>query len=203
MQLREVARKLFVKTGFDRTSMDSVAKAAGVSKRTPYIYFENKHDLFSAVILEFLTEMETLLCAAWKVGQDQCEIETAVKIYARYALADPARFELLMTFERQDFYPGRQRQALSGHAAACQAINDRITENLVDAIKRAKASTKLKTPMNAKQFGLLLWSALTGVLTFTLERESILEDTYDWTGQEIIDAFIVRFLPHTRKGDNL
>ncbi len=183
--------------------MNSVAVAAGVSKRTPYIYFENKHDLFSAVILEFLTEMESQLCAAWRAGHDQCEIEMAVKIYAGYALVDPARFDLLMTFERQDFYPGRQRHALSGHAAACQAVNDRITEDLVEAIERAKTSGDLKTPMSARQFGLLLWSALTGVLTFTLERELVLQDTYDWTSQEIIEAFIVRFLPHTRKGENL
>jgi AcrR family transcriptional regulator len=43
---------LFVERGFAATKLDDVARAAGVSKGTPYLYFPSKEALFKAVIGE-------------------------------------------------------------------------------------------------------------------------------------------------------
>lgn len=45
-----VASILFREQGFDRLTMDSVARAAGVSKATLYVHFKSKEALFVAVI---------------------------------------------------------------------------------------------------------------------------------------------------------
>jgi len=44
------ALDLFVERGFASTRLDDVAARAGVSKGTLYLYFENKEDLFKAVV---------------------------------------------------------------------------------------------------------------------------------------------------------
>lgn len=44
------ARKAFLEGGYAKTSMDSIAEAAGVGIKTVYRHFENKDDLFSAVM---------------------------------------------------------------------------------------------------------------------------------------------------------
>jgi AcrR family transcriptional regulator len=44
------ARKSFLEGGYAKTSMDSIAEAAGVGIKTLYRHFENKDDLFSAVM---------------------------------------------------------------------------------------------------------------------------------------------------------
>jgi TetR/AcrR family transcriptional regulator, mexJK operon transcriptional repressor len=41
---------MFMKFGFDGTSVDAVAEAAGVSKRTVYARYRDKNELFSAVL---------------------------------------------------------------------------------------------------------------------------------------------------------
>jgi len=46
----------FLAHGYAATSMDRVAKAAGVSKATVYSYFENKEELFSTSIERFAKE---------------------------------------------------------------------------------------------------------------------------------------------------
>lgn len=44
------AGELFLQQGYDRTSMDAVAKQSGVSKQTVYSHFQNKDVLYNAVI---------------------------------------------------------------------------------------------------------------------------------------------------------
>lgn len=46
----DAARQAFLTGGYAQSSMDSIAKGAGVSIKTVYRHFENKDDLFSAVM---------------------------------------------------------------------------------------------------------------------------------------------------------
>ena len=49
-QILEGARTIFMAQGFDASSMGEIAKAAGVSKGTLYVYFQNKEQLFGAIV---------------------------------------------------------------------------------------------------------------------------------------------------------
>lgn len=49
-QILVAARTLFLTNGYGNTSMDAVAKHAGVSKSTVYAHFANKEQLFGAVV---------------------------------------------------------------------------------------------------------------------------------------------------------
>jgi AcrR family transcriptional regulator len=51
-EIARAALDLFVTKGFAATKLEDVAKAAGVSKGLPYLYFKNKEELFKAVIVE-------------------------------------------------------------------------------------------------------------------------------------------------------
>ena len=51
-QILEGARQVFMNVGFDAASMNDITRAAGVSKGTIYVYFENKNELFQTIILE-------------------------------------------------------------------------------------------------------------------------------------------------------
>ena len=51
-ELASAALELFVERGFAATRLDDVAKRAGVSKGTLYLYFDSKDELFKAVIRE-------------------------------------------------------------------------------------------------------------------------------------------------------
>lgn len=55
-QILKAATQLFMDKGLKHTSMDAVAKQAGVSKQTLYSHFKDKDDLFRAVIR---SKMET------------------------------------------------------------------------------------------------------------------------------------------------
>lgn len=51
-QILDGARKVFMDLGFDGASMGEIARAAGVSKGTLYVYFADKNRLFEAIVEE-------------------------------------------------------------------------------------------------------------------------------------------------------
>ena len=64
-ELLDAALALFVEKGFAATRSEEVARAAGVSKGTLYLYFPSKEELLKAVIQHFLgTEIETGMAEA-------------------------------------------------------------------------------------------------------------------------------------------
>ena len=63
-RIREAANRLFIKNGFKETTMAAIAKEAGLSRATLYLYFRRKEDLLLAyaetrleAVREQLTEM--------------------------------------------------------------------------------------------------------------------------------------------------
>jgi len=51
-QIMHGARKVFLTQGFDGASMGEIARAAGVSKGTLYVYFDSKEKLFETITHE-------------------------------------------------------------------------------------------------------------------------------------------------------
>src|ERR1700731_5241276 len=51
-QILDGARRVFLDLGFDGASMGEIARSAGVSKGTLYVYFADKHRLFEAIVEE-------------------------------------------------------------------------------------------------------------------------------------------------------
>ncbi|SDN62403.1 TetR/AcrR family transcriptional regulator [Afipia sp. GAS231] len=51
-QILDGARKVFMDLGFDGASMNEIARSAGVSKGTLYVYFADKNRLFEAIVHE-------------------------------------------------------------------------------------------------------------------------------------------------------
>lgn len=63
----------FQRTGFDRTTMNQIAEAADVSKRTIYKHFSGKDELFLAIVQELLQRTESGPELIYCPGQDLAE----------------------------------------------------------------------------------------------------------------------------------
>jgi len=59
-RLRQEAIEAFVENGFEGTTMEAVAAAAGITKRTLYAKYEDKQSLFAGVIPQALADMPFL-----------------------------------------------------------------------------------------------------------------------------------------------
>jgi len=55
----EAATGIFLRYGFKKTSMDDVARAAGLSRQALYLYFPTKEALFKAIVAHFVEAMRS------------------------------------------------------------------------------------------------------------------------------------------------
>ena len=79
-QIVQAARKLFLESGYETTSMDALATEATVSKRTVYSYFANKEELFSAIMQTLCGESS---CTHPSELSDDMPPEKALREFAR------------------------------------------------------------------------------------------------------------------------
>ena len=94
----ESAANLFAAHGFDATTMQQIAEAAGLARGTPSYFFSSKENLFQAV-LERENEVFTHVVpeALQRAGEALREVlvETLVDIYLDAIIAQPRFFRLL------------------------------------------------------------------------------------------------------------
>ncbi|MDP3256505.1 MAG: helix-turn-helix domain-containing protein [Bosea sp. (in: a-proteobacteria)] len=56
-QIADAALRRFVRYGFKRSSMDDIAREAGLAKATIYLHFKGKDDVFRAMMARFLAQV--------------------------------------------------------------------------------------------------------------------------------------------------
>ena len=86
-QILDGARKVFMDLGFDGASMNEIARAAGVSKGTLYVYFADKSRLFEAMV-----EDEVLAKAKIAYNLDPGrDVETTLREFGRAYIGSMCR----------------------------------------------------------------------------------------------------------------
>ena len=55
------AERLFAEKGIEQTTMDDIARQAGYSKATLYVYFKNKEAIVAALVLESMTKLHACI----------------------------------------------------------------------------------------------------------------------------------------------
>lgn len=87
-QILEGARAVFLSAGFDGASMGEIARAAGVSKGTLYVYFDSKERLFEALTI---VERQGLAEALFQLDADDPDVAGVLVRLGHSYLAELAR----------------------------------------------------------------------------------------------------------------
>jgi AcrR family transcriptional regulator len=86
-RLLEVAVRLFMENGYDGTSMDAVAEAAGIGKPTLYSRYRDKRDLFEAVLTERIEQWLSPLAEAAERLEDGAGADDLADVLDRLSRA--------------------------------------------------------------------------------------------------------------------
>ncbi len=99
-----VAEQLFMKKGIEHTSMNDIAKEAGYSKATLYVYFKNKEELLGVLVLESMQKLYDYIQMA--LEQSECTKERYRKIcqaLVKYQEEYPFYFKMVLETINIDF----------------------------------------------------------------------------------------------------
>jgi len=161
LQLVEAAAACFANSGYDATSMNDVAAAAGVSKGTLYDYFDGKEDLFYAVF-EWLqqqlmqTALSGLAAEDSRTEQVVSAVEAAVAGWVRHVSLYPVSLEVWAAAARTGT---RQR-----FAHAMQTLYTTYRSELVRLLRAAQEGGEVKTGVDIEGIAATLVGAIDGLL---------------------------------------
>ncbi len=82
-KILDTALRLFEKNGTHLVSIDEIVKGAGVAKGTFYLYFKDRYDLISTLIIEKASKYMSLLSDEYK-PRDFGDVSTSVRHYIEY-----------------------------------------------------------------------------------------------------------------------
>ena len=174
----EAAERLFLKRGFGSVSMDELAEAAGVARRTLYNQFSSKEEIFREMLLRVSSQLED----AFPSGvETQGDVEDVLRLIARMILELHKHPEYL-GFLRMVVADSRQFPWIAEEFAT---VMDPQTERLVRYLAHLTALGILdcRNPMlAAHQFiGMLnelsLWPWMMGREGLPVSAEEAVEET--------------------------
>ena len=127
----EAAKRLFIQRGFEKTSIDDVAKEAGLTKRTLYQYFTSKEDLFYATACSGVKQITDAYEKAFKEGTTVLQkIRGANRSFYRYYKENTDMWNLL------NYHPANMQNSLQSPHFQQMMVYDGIRMkhflNLVD-----------------------------------------------------------------------
>jgi AcrR family transcriptional regulator len=97
-RIMRVAASEFARLGFDQANINVIAEQAGIGKGTIYLYFENKRDLFLAMLRYIAQEQLSVIRAAMAPdGTLQQRIERLFRAFAHLAKEESDNFNVYMS----------------------------------------------------------------------------------------------------------
>src|SRR3954454_17951398 len=132
--LLTAAVRVFGEHGFDAATMEQIAREADVAKGTTYLYYSSKQSIYDAALSRGLAELDDWTCEA---------LDRAPNLHDAIAAFVTARTQYFL--EHRDLLRmyvaaiSRQVTSVQPRAAEFQAMVDRQTRRLEDAISRGVA----------------------------------------------------------------
>src|SRR5882724_8069628 len=97
-KLRDAALRVFEREGYPAATMRSIAREARCSAAAPYVYFESKEDLLTAIRAEGFRGLAARLEAAVEAGTDPVsQLRGVIREYIRFGLERPQVYRLMFS----------------------------------------------------------------------------------------------------------
>ncbi len=88
-RILEAASDLFAHYGYDKTTMEDIARASGVSKGALYLHFRSKDDLFDALMLRENDLLQAIVLDRLESDRDQLTVFSLYRHSIEAALSRP------------------------------------------------------------------------------------------------------------------
>ena len=171
--IREKAIEIIVKEGFDGLSMQKLAKAAGVSPATIYIYHKNREDLlnslynmvnekFAEVALQEFSPEHSLEEGLWRQWKNRMKFILQYPLYFQFF----EQFRNSPLVHHKDIKNGKFKESMKSF--------------VINAVKRGEMAK-----MEPEQFWSLAYGSYYSLVKFHLQEKSMMNESYKLTDAKL------------------
>lgn len=178
------ASVLFMEKGIAQTSMDDIAKAAGYSKATLYVYFENKEEIVGILVLNSMKKLDDSICAALMQHKTTKERYDGIcRGLVQYQEEFPLYFKMVLDkinvdLEREDVLPEEKETYRIG-----EEINEKIKHFLVSGIEQGDLRKDLALMPVIFNF----WGMLSGIIQLAANKEEYIEQSMGFSKKQFLE----------------
>ncbi|HOV13931.1 MAG TPA: TetR/AcrR family transcriptional regulator [Spirochaetota bacterium] len=182
-----IAEEIFFEYGYLAATMDNIAKKSSYSKRTLYLYFENKEDLCFAIIFRAFSilEIEFTKIKESDISPED-KIRDTILFSINYILLNKKYYDLLKIFLDYEI----TKKDRNNYAKKCFEIQKKLLlihkEIIEDGIKK----NIFKNDTNLEISPLLIFSSNIGLFIFLNKGDAFLSQEFNTNKESIINNFI-------------
>lgn len=166
------ASALFMEKGIAATSMDDIAKAAGYSKATLYVYFENKEEIVGILVLNSMKKLYDYISSALIQHETtKARYDFICRGLVQYQEEFPFYFKMVLDkinidFESKDYLPEEKETYQIG-----EEINEKIKNFLLSGMEKGDLRNDLDIMPAIFNF----WGMLSGIIQLASNKEEYIK----------------------------
>ena len=178
------ASVLFMEKGIAAASMDDIAKAAGYSKATLYVYFQNKEEIIGILVLNSMKKLYDYISSALIQHETtKARYDFICRGLVQYQEEFPFYFRMVLdkiniNFESQDYLPEEKETYQIG-----EKINEKIKNFLLSGIEKGDLRYDLKIMPAIFNF----WGMLSGVIHLAANKEEYIKKSMGLSKNEFLE----------------
>lgn len=170
--IMSAASALFMERGIAATSMDDIAKVAGYSKATLYVYFENKEEIVGILVLNSMKKLDDYISSALIQHETtKARYDFICRGLVQYQEEFPFYFKMVLDkinidFESKEYLPEEKETYQIG-----EEINEKIKNFLLSGMEKGDLRSDLDIMPAIFNF----WGMLSGVIQLAANKEEYIK----------------------------
>lgn len=178
------ASALFMERGIAATSMDDIAKAAGYSKATLYVYFENKEEIVGILVLNSMQKLYDYISSALiQHKTTKARYDFICRGLMQYQQEFPFYFKMVLDkinidFESKDYLPEEKKTYQIG-----EEINEKIKNFLLSGMEKGDLRSDLEIMPAIFNF----WGMLSGIIQLAANKEEYIKKSMGLSKEKFLE----------------
>ena len=187
----DAAERVFFTKGYENSSMDEVAKEAEFSKRTIYVYFSSKEQIYYEIMIRGYRLLIGMLeiCFSKELPQT-AEEELRCIFFTLYSFSKNHSnyFSSIMEYETKD--ADEQTGIDDESKTECYQLGEQVLGYLSDALEKGMKSGMLECGLDSHKTALILWAYTVGIFNAAAKKRGYLENYHHISVEEFVtEAF--------------
>lgn len=185
----EAAERVFSEKGYVLSTVDDIAKEAEFSKRTLYVYFNSKEQIYFEIMIKgyrlMLMKLHEELPAKIK-GNAQLRLKSMAEVLQEFKAENPFYFNAIMEYENNemDFQKGIKDVSKE----ECYEMGEKLLEILINIIEQGIEDVDFTKELQVKKTAMVLWACMLGAFQTGEKKKNYLTNLVGVSPQEMITA---------------